>query len=119
VSQDGETVTHDLATSRSEKTLVLQAIPSMYAGRDAWLGHGPRAMDDGKLEVIVQGGILSVGLLQIGLRTGRPVCQASKVTISTSEPAYLQVDGEGKFVNDAGVIVLERNGTYPMVFKAE
>jgi hypothetical protein len=74
-------------------------------------------MDDGKFEVILQGGILSLGFLQIGLRTGRPVCQASKATITTSEPAYLQVDGEGKFLNDAGVIVLEKDGTYPMVFK--
>lgn len=108
-----------LATRFGEKTLVLQAIPSMYAGRDAWLDHGPRAMDDHKFEIAVQGGIFRVGLLQIGCRTGRPVMQSTKTVLKIAEPFYYQVDGEGDMVNGPAEITVSRIGSYPMVFGEE
>ena len=105
-----------LETRRGEKTLVIQAIPSMYAGRDAWLDHGPRSMDDHKFEIAIQGGIFKVGLLQIGCRTGRPVMQSTKTILDISEPFYYQVDGEGGMVNMPTQLTISRIGSYPMLF---
>jgi hypothetical protein len=90
----------------------------MYAGLDPWLGTAPRAMDDHKFEVTMQGGMMALGLFQIGVHTGRPKCQASSTVIATTEPAYLQVDGEGKFLNGPAEIRVDRIGSYPMVFSS-
>jgi diacylglycerol kinase (ATP) len=112
ISVDGR----ELETQSADKTIIIQAIPSMYAGLDPWMRTAPAAMDDKKFEVTLQGGSLSLGLFQLGMNTGRPKCQAERAEIRTTEPSYLQVDGEGKFINGAATITVERVGSYPMVF---
>jgi diacylglycerol kinase (ATP) len=106
-----------LQTGRRDKTLIFQAIPSMYAGKDPWTLDLPRAMDDGLLEISLQGGAWSVGFFQLGCRTARPQRQGAGARIETTEPCYLQTDGEGDIVNGPAVITLERRGSYPMLFK--
>lgn len=109
---DDETI----VTQSKDKTVIIQAIPSMYAGLDPWHNTAPARMDDQKFEVTLQGGSVSLGLFQIGLNTGRPKCQGARGEIRTTEPSYLQVDGEGQFINGAATITIERVGSYPMVF---
>jgi diacylglycerol kinase (ATP) len=116
------TVTIDgqrIQTQSKDKTVIIQAIPSMYAGLNPWQCTAPTRMDDRKFEVTLQGGAVSLGLFQIGCNTGRPKCQGSRAEIRTTEPAYLQVDGEGQFINGAATITIERVGSYPMVFSQE
>jgi hypothetical protein len=67
-------------------------------GRDPCPLDIPRAMDDGLFEVTLQGGLLSLGLFQIGIDSGRPACQAAQLRIVASEPCFIQIDGEGKCV---------------------
>jgi diacylglycerol kinase (ATP) len=106
-----------MRTGRRDETLIFQAIPSMYAGKDPWTLDLPRAMDDRLLEISLQGGAWSVGFFQIGCKTARPQLQGAGARIETTEPCYLQTDGEGDIVNGPAVITLERAGSYPMLFK--
>jgi diacylglycerol kinase (ATP) len=115
---DGGGAERELATGARDKTVIFQAIPSMYAGLDPWAGTAPAAMDDRKFEVTLQGGSVSLGLFQMGIQTGRPQCQATKAVVTTTEPAYLQVDGEGKFLNGPAEITVQRIGSYPFVLSA-
>jgi diacylglycerol kinase (ATP) len=105
-----------LQTGWRDKTLIFQAIPSMYAGKDPWTLDLPRAMDDHLLEISLQGGAWSVGFFQLGCRTARPQRQGAGARIETTEPCYLQTDGEGAIVNGPAIITLERVGSYPMLF---
>jgi diacylglycerol kinase (ATP) len=116
VTPEGEEVERILQPGGSDKTLIFQAIPNMYAGKDPWKSFQPRGMDDRKFEVVCQGGMFKLGLFQIGIPTGTPVCQASWAEITTREPAFVQIDGEGKFFNRPATITMERDGSYPMVF---
>jgi hypothetical protein len=76
-------------------------------------------MDDRLLEVSTQGGAWSVAFFQIGCPTARAVCQAAGARIDVVEPCYVQIDGEGEFVNGPAVVVVDRDGSYPMVFRPE
>jgi len=116
VTPDGQTVARTLTPAASDKTLIFQAIPNMYGGADPWHNFRERAMDDRKVEVIFQGGMFKIGLVQVGFPTGTPVCQASKATITITEPAHFQLDGEARFINNPSTITMERSGSYPMVF---
>jgi diacylglycerol kinase family enzyme len=106
-----------LKTEGNDKTLIIQTIPSMYAGRDPWNGRTERAMNDGRFEVTLQGGMWSIGFFLIGMKTGRPQCQASKMTIAASEPCFVQIDGEGVCINGPSRITIERGGSYPLIFR--
>lgn len=49
---------------------------------------------DGKLDVVLVGGPVHLGLVKLGLARGRRLCQASVVEVVTRRPLPVQVDGE-------------------------
>jgi diacylglycerol kinase (ATP) len=108
---------HRLKPESRDKTLIIQTIPSMYAGRDPWNRDVTRGMDDGRFEVTLQGGMWSVGFFLIGMDTGRPQCQASKMEITASEPCFIEIDGEGIYINGPSRITIKRGGSYPLIFR--
>jgi diacylglycerol kinase (ATP) len=114
---DEATMRTQLQPQGRDKTLIVQTIPSMYAGRDPWTAGTPRAMNDRRFEVTFQGGLWSIGFFQIGIDTGRPQCQGSTLKIETSEPCFVQIDGEGRFVNGPARITIDRAGSYPLIFR--
>ena len=115
-NDDFEIVTKKLKPGRNEKTFVLQAIPSIYAGRDLWGNHGPRSVSDGKLEVLTEGGVWRLGFAQIGFNTAKPFAQGVKAVIEASEPFYYQIDGEGYCMNGPSHVEVTRVGSYPLIF---
>lgn len=100
----------------SEKTFIVQAITSIYSGKDLWRNKIPRSIDDKKFEIITHGGALSLGLNQIGLHPEHEKDQASKMSLETSEPIAFQIDGEPYIINGPAKIDIERIGSYPMLF---
>jgi diacylglycerol kinase (ATP) len=115
-TKHGREEVRQLSPKRGEKTIIFQAIPSMYAGRDPWGVDDAREVDDKLFEVTFQGGVLSLGCFQMGCNTGRPCCQASQGTVTVTEPCYYQIDGEGKMMNGAGTFSVSRSGSYPMIY---
>ncbi|KAH0787941.1 Diacylglycerol kinase 1 [Histomonas meleagridis] len=116
IKENDESEPREMLLRRGEKTVVVQAIPNIYAGRDLWRNTSDRGMCDHKFEVIAQGGVMKLGLLQIGCRTGRPIIQGVSTEMHVDEPFYYQVDGEGGMVNNPTTVKIERSGSYPMVF---
>jgi diacylglycerol kinase (ATP) len=115
VEQPGA-VARRLQTLRSDKMAIFQAIPSMYGGEDTWRRDGPRAVDDGLSELTFQGGAWSIGFMQLGCDTGRPCCPARRAVVETTEPCYVQIDGEGDVINGPAVMTIDRGGAYAMIF---
>jgi diacylglycerol kinase (ATP) len=115
VTPEGEELERTLQPGYWDRTLIFQAIPNMYAGRDPWMRFRQREMDDRKFEVVFQGGMFKLGLFQIGVPTGTPICQASSAEIRTREPAFVQLDGEGRSLNRPARIAIQRTGSYPMI----
>jgi diacylglycerol kinase (ATP) len=115
--QDRNGTVQGLRVRDGDKTLVFQAITSMYAGLDPWTIEVPRGMDDGLFEISSQGGAWGVAFFQIGCPTARAWRQGAGARIETSEPCYIQIDGEGEVVNGPALITVERAGSYPMIFK--
>jgi hypothetical protein len=66
VTSEGDEVERTLQLGGWDKTLIFQAIPNTYAGRDPWVSFGARAVHDCKFKVVFQGGISKLGLIQIG-----------------------------------------------------
>jgi diacylglycerol kinase (ATP) len=118
VTPAGTHIHRRLAPTSSDKTLIFQAIPFMYAGRDPWCSPIPRSMSDQKVELTFQGGSASLGWLQIGVNLSRPCCQVSRASIKTTEPFHMQIDGEGTFVNGPANIQFSRSGSYPVIFNS-
>lgn len=106
-----------ITMERRDKTIIFLAIPSMYGGTDPWTSDVPRSINDKKFEVVMQGSMVSLGLLQLGFGcTSRPKCQGRGATIEVEEPCFYQVDGEGKTLNGPGTITITRSGAYPLIF---
>lgn len=105
-----------LDAKSSEKTLVFQAITSIYAGRDLWIDKDARSMSDGRFEVVTEGGVFRLGFAQIGCKTSKPFCQGKKASIKADEPLYYQIDGEGYFMNGPSLITVDRIDGYPLIF---
>jgi diacylglycerol kinase (ATP) len=116
ITADGEEKQRVIEPGGWDRSLVFQAIPSMYAGRDPWGDTGPRSMTDRKLEICFQGGVFSLGWCQLGLNTSRPCCQVSGATVTTTDPFTMQIDGEGITVNGPRKIELSWGGSYPLIF---
>ena len=100
-----------------EKTIIFQAIPSMYAGKDPWNSPIPRSMDDHKCEVMAHKGVMSLGFEQMGIKSGRVLGQCDYARLEVSEPCCFQIDGEGIPVSEPSVFEFHHFGTYPMYFK--
>lgn len=113
---DSNKIVRRLKAKSSEKTLVFQAITSIYAGRDLWSDKESRSMSDGKFEVVTEGGVFRLGFAQIGCNTAKPFCQGCRATIKASEPLYYQIDGEGYYINGPSNITVEKKDAYPLIF---
>ena len=100
----------------TSKTFIVQAISSIYGGLDLWKSPETRAVDDGKFEVIEQGGFWSLAFSQIGVNLSDQVGQAQSVTLQTSSTAVYQIDGEPMIAEGAHQFTVKRIGSYPMLF---
>ena len=115
-SFEGTIFRQEIPINSFDRTFVVQAIPSIYGGRDLWQIETPRAMNDKKLEITLQGGSVLLGLTHLGVYLGRTVGQATKVITHTSQPCFYQIDGEGKISNGPSTFIINRIGSYPLLF---
>ena len=119
LSDDGSPTTQTLPMplKGGDKTITFLNLPRMYAGLDPWRVDTPRGVDDGKFEIVVQGGTFLIGMFMIGCPCPAARWQGSGAQITVAEPCYFQVDGEAKFMNGPATFTLTRAGSYPMLFK--
>ena len=111
---DGQTIPFNFTDS--SKTFIVQAITSIYGGLDLWKSPEERAVDDGKFEIIEQGGFWSLAFSQIGVNLSDGIGQAQSVTLTTSETAVYQIDGEPMVAEGPHKFTVTRIGSYPMLF---
>ena len=100
----------------SSKTFICQAISSIYGGIDLWKNRKNRSINDGKFEVMEQGGFWSLAFSQIGINLAEPVGQATKVSLRSSRSLKYQIDGEPGVTHGPSIIEVKRKGSYPMLF---
>lgn len=117
IPNNDNTIVRRLNAKSSEKTLVFQAIPSIYAGRDLWTDKNSRSISDGKFEIVTEGGVIRLGFAQIGCNTAKQFGQGHKATIVADEPLFYQIDGEGAYINGPSKITLTWDDSYPLIFK--
>ena len=103
-----------LKTYTGEKTLMILSAKTVYGGKVLWRGAPPK-LDDGKLEIVMQGGVWSITFSNIGINLTRSVGQAEAVRIEVTEPTYYQIDGEAMNVNGPATFDVVRVGSYPML----
>lgn len=115
---DEEENAQNIEFAGSAKTFVCQAITKIYGGSDLWRSNTPRAVDDGKFEIITQGGVWSLAVDQIGIHLGKEITQTGHVEIMTSQPCAFQIDGEPYIVNGPCKFIVNRTGSYPMLFSS-
>ncbi|TRY91095.1 hypothetical protein DNTS_020395 [Danionella cerebrum] len=90
--------------------LILLNIPSWGSGADLWGSDSdsrfekPR-MDDGMLEVVGVTGVVHMGQVQSGLRSGIRIAQGRFIRIIVSRAVPVQVDGEPWIQPPAHIIV--------------
>lgn len=100
------------------KTFVCQAITKIYGGKDLWKSED-RAVDDGMFEIIQTGGIFHLAVSQIGIKDSTNINNAKKASLQTKEGVVYQVDGEPYTTNGPSTFLIERIGSYPMLFCKE
>ena len=103
-----------LKTFNGEKTLMLLSSKTVYGGKVLWKGQ-PADMGDGKLEVVMQGGVWSITFSNIGINLTRSVGQTEAARIEVMEPTYYQIDGEAMEVNGPATFDIVKTGSYPML----
>lgn len=105
-----------LVPESSDKTLVIQSSQTIYGGRTLWRGSTPASMNDGKLEVMLEGGLIDLIFNNVGLITARPYGQAEGAKVEASAPCYYQIDGEGMMTKGPATFDVTRIGSYPLLF---
>ncbi|XP_019901508.2 diacylglycerol kinase theta isoform X3 [Esox lucius] len=94
--------------------LIFLNIPSWGSGADLWGSEGdsrfekPR-MDDGLLEVVGVTGVVHMGQVQSGMRSGIRLAQGNYVRITATKPLPVQVDGE-PWIQAPGHMVISAAG---------
>ncbi|KAL0974105.1 hypothetical protein UPYG_G00215430 [Umbra pygmaea] len=94
--------------------LIFLNIPSWGSGADLWGSEGdsrygkPR-IDDGMLEVVGVTGVVHMGQVQSGMRSGIRLAQGNYVRIKVTKPIPVQVDGE-PWIQPPGHIVISAAG---------
>uniref|UniRef100_A0A672PCB0 Diacylglycerol kinase n=2 Tax=Sinocyclocheilus grahami TaxID=75366 RepID=A0A672PCB0_SINGR len=94
--------------------LIFLNIPSWGSGADLWGSDSdsrferPR-IDDGMLEVVGVTGVVHMGQVQSGLRSGIRLAQGSYIRISVNKPIPVQVDGE-PWIQSPGQIIISAAG---------
>uniref|UniRef100_A0AAY4DVJ0 Diacylglycerol kinase n=1 Tax=Denticeps clupeoides TaxID=299321 RepID=A0AAY4DVJ0_9TELE len=94
--------------------LIFLNIPSWGSGADLWGSDSdsrfdkPR-IDDGALEVVGVTGVVHMGQVQSGLRSGIRIAQGSYIRITVTKPIPVQVDGE-PWIQSPGQIIISASG---------
>uniref|UniRef100_A0A8C7DA26 Diacylglycerol kinase n=1 Tax=Oncorhynchus kisutch TaxID=8019 RepID=A0A8C7DA26_ONCKI len=94
--------------------LIFLNIPSWGSGADLWGSEGdsrygkPR-IDDGMLEVVGVTGVVHMGQVQGGMRSGIRLAQGNYVRITVTKPIPVQVDGE-PWIQAPGNIIISAAG---------
>ncbi|KAJ8015739.1 hypothetical protein DPEC_G00029280 [Dallia pectoralis] len=94
--------------------LIFLNIPSWGSGADLWGSEGdPRfgkpRIDDGLLEVVGVTGVVHMGQVQSGMRSGIRLAQGNYVRITLTKPIPVQADGE-PWIQGPGHIVISAAG---------
>ena len=107
---------HVMKPAAGDKTLVFMSTPTIYGGRALWRGEQPCSMSDGKLEVVLEGGLGELILSNVGINISRSYAQADGARVETSEPIAYQIDGEATIMNGPAIFTIKRVGSYPLLF---
>ncbi|XP_008325453.1 diacylglycerol kinase theta isoform X2 [Cynoglossus semilaevis] len=94
--------------------LIFLNIPSWGSGADLWGSevdsrHGKPSIDDGLLEVVGVTGVVHMGQVQSGLRSGIRIAQGNYIRLTVSKPIPVQVDGE-PWIQPPGHIIISAAG---------
>ncbi|XP_034399853.1 diacylglycerol kinase theta-like isoform X2 [Cyclopterus lumpus] len=94
--------------------LIFLNIPSWGSGADLWgsevdVRHGKPRIDDGLLEVVGVTGVVHMGQVQSGLRSGIRIAQGNYIRLTVSKPIPVQVDGE-PWIQPPGHIIISAAG---------
>ncbi|XP_036445539.1 diacylglycerol kinase theta isoform X1 [Colossoma macropomum] len=94
--------------------LIFLNIPSWGSGADLWgsdsdARFGKPRIDDGMLEVVGVTGVVHMGQVQSGLRSGIRIAQGSYIRIIVTKPIPVQVDGE-PWIQAPGQIIISAAG---------
>ncbi|XP_078145255.1 diacylglycerol kinase theta isoform X1 [Centroberyx gerrardi] len=105
--------THSVPLPNIEGLIFLN-IPSWGSGADLWGSevdgrHGKPRIDDGLLEVVGVTGVVHMGQVQSGLRSGIRIAQGNYIRLTVSKPIPVQVDGE-PWIQPPGHIIISAAG---------
>ncbi|KAG7218146.1 hypothetical protein INR49_009047 [Caranx melampygus] len=105
--------THNVPLPNIEGLIFLN-IPSWGSGADLWGSevdgcHGKPSIDDGLLEVVGVTGVVHMGQVQSGLRSGIRIAQGNYIRLTVSKPIPVQVDGE-PWIQPPGHIIISAAG---------
>lgn len=94
--------------------LIFLNIPSWGSGADLWgsevdCRYGKPSIDDGLLEVVGVTGVVHMGQVQSGLRSGIRIAQGNYIRLTVSKPIPVQVDGE-PWIQPPGHIIISAAG---------
>lgn len=94
--------------------LIFLNIPSWGSGADLWGSevdsrYGKPRIDDGLLEVVGVTGVVHMGQVQSGLRSGIRIAQGNYIRLTVSKPIPVQVDGE-PWIQPPGHIIISAAG---------
>lgn len=99
--------------------VILCNIASYGGGAKLWR-HGQQVSphQDGKLDVVLVGGPLHLGLVQLGLARGKRLCQATNVEVVTRREMPVQADGE-PWLQPPSRILVSARGTRAAVLRRD
>ncbi|XP_056238711.1 diacylglycerol kinase theta isoform X1 [Seriola aureovittata] len=105
--------THNVPLPNIEGLIFLN-IPSWGSGADLWGSevdgrYGKPSIDDGLLEVVGVTGVVHMGQVQSGLRSGIRIAQGNYIRLTVSKPIPVQVDGE-PWIQPPGHIIISAAG---------
>ncbi|XP_070769505.1 diacylglycerol kinase theta [Enoplosus armatus] len=94
--------------------LIFLNIPSWGSGADLWGSevdgrHGKPSIHDGLLEVVGVTGVVHMGQVQSGMRSGIRIAQGNYIRLTVSKPIPVQVDGE-PWIQLPGHIIISAAG---------
>lgn len=94
--------------------LIFLNIPSWGSGADLWgsevdARYRKPSIDDGLLEVVGVTGVVHMGQVQSGLRSGIRIAQGNYIRLTVSKPIPVQVDGE-PWIQPPGHIIISAAG---------
>ncbi|XDV37584.1 hypothetical protein PO909_007162 [Leuciscus waleckii] len=104
---------HDVELPSIEGLIFLN-IPSWGSGADLWGSDNDSrfrrpSINDGMLEVVGVTGVVHMGQVQSGLRSGIRIAQGSYIRITVTKPIPVQVDGE-PWIQSPGHIIISAAG---------